>query len=573
MKLLFVMASPEYLRFYDSTIRLLGERGHDVMLAVNSQREKKPVGLEGMAGLGANVRVLGVAPAHDGMWGDVAYGLRGLTDFVRYLHPRFAAAPVLRARMRRKATPVAFRGLDRIRSLPPALVRRLVGVLGACERAIPPAPAIVDFIRAHGAEAVLVSPLVDAASDQVDWIKAAKAAGVPSAVCVASWDNLTNKGLLRIAPDRVIVWNDAQKREAVEYHYVAPDSVVTTGAQLFDRWFDRRMTRERDAFCARVGLSDDRPYLLFTGSSSFISESNAEVAFVRKWIAAVRTSPDEWIRGLGILVRPHPYNCHAWERADLSEFDAVAIYPRRGYNPVDEANRADFFDSLYHSAAIVGINTSAMIEAAIVGRPVFSIAAAEFAGTQEGTLHFHHLLPENGGCVRIAGSIEEHVRQLGDRLRDAAAAHAETQRFVASFIRPRGMEQPATPFVADAIEGTARLGRRQPASTPAWGVALRPVLLAVSGIAAFVGWAGGPAPLASARKRLRQATHRLGKRSRRIRAVVTDRPRTAGRQAFRRGSRLLRQQVEQGRRAGHLVTRRARRFRQAVSLALKDALR
>jgi hypothetical protein len=573
MKLLFVMASPEYLRFYDSTIRLLGERGHDVMLAVNSQREKKPVGLEGMTGLGANVRVLGVAPAHDGVWGDIAYGLRGLTDFVRYLHPRFAAAPVLRARMKRKATPIAFRGLDRIRSLPPAVVRRVVGMLAACERAIPPSAAVVDFIRTHAADAVIVSPLVDAASDQVDWIKGARAAGVPSAVCVASWDNLTNKGLLRIDPDRVIVWNDAQKREAVDYHYVAPESVVTTGAQLFDRWFDRRMTRDRDAFCARVGLPDARPYLLFTGSSSFISESNAEVAFVRKWIAAVRSSADEWIRGLGILVRPHPYNCHAWEQADLSEFDGVAVYPRRGYNPVDEANRADFFDSLYHSAAIVGINTSAMIEAAIVGRPVFSIAAAEFAGTQEGTLHFHHLLPENGGCVRIAGSIDEHVRQLGDRLRDPAAAHAETQRFVASFIRPRGMEHAATPFVADAIEATAGLGRRAPASAPVWGIAIRPVLLAVSGVAALVGWASGPAPLASARKRVRQGTHRLGKRARRLRVVVTDRPRTAARHAWKRAGRLLRQQMAQGRRAGQLVTRRARRVCQVVSLALKDSER
>ena len=59
-----------------------------------------------------------------------------------------------------------------------------------------------------------------------------------------------------------------------------------------------------------------------------------------------------------------------------------------------------------------------MIEAAIIGRPVFSMLAEEFAGTQEGTIHFHHLLPENGGCVRIASTIDEHVRQLSDRLSD-----------------------------------------------------------------------------------------------------------------------------------------------------------
>ena len=573
MKIMFIMASPEYLRFYDSTIRLLSERGHEVALAVNSSREKKPVGLEGMAALGENVHVLGVAPAHEGLWDDIAYGLRGLTDFMRYLHPRFAEAPALRARMKRKATPVAFRGLDRIRSLPSGLVRRIVGFLAACERAIPPARGIVEFIQGHAPDAVLVSPLVDAASDQVDWIKGAQAAGVPSAVCVASWDNLTNKGLLRIEPDRVIVWNEPQKREAVDYHYVAPERVVTTGAQLFDRWFDRRVTRPRDEFCAHVGLPDARPYLLFTGSSSFISESNAEVAFVRRWIAAVRGSGDAWIRDLGIVVRPHPYNCHAWEHADLSGFAGVAIYPRRGYNPVDEANRADFFDSLYHSAAIVGINTSAMIEAAIVGRPVFSISAGEFAGTQEGTLHFHHLLPEHGGCVRIASSIDEHVRQLADRLRDPEAAHAETQRFVGSFIRPYGLDRPATPIVADAIEGVARLGRMAPRNTPAWAYALRPVIVEIAAMAAIIGWAQGPSPMASARKRVRQLVHRLGKHAHRGRTMITDRPRTAVRKAWKRTLRGTRQRAEQARRARQTMTRRVRQVRHAVGDAVKDTQR
>ena len=46
MRVLFVMASPEFLRFYDSTIRLLAERGHHVLLAVNKQPDAKPVRLE-----------------------------------------------------------------------------------------------------------------------------------------------------------------------------------------------------------------------------------------------------------------------------------------------------------------------------------------------------------------------------------------------------------------------------------------------------------------------------------------------------------------------------------------------
>ena len=508
MKILFLMDSPEYLRFYDSVIEELAARGHDVTLAVSHGRERKPVGLEGLQAYADRVRVAGVVPEHEGMWGNVAYRLRGVMDFARYFHPAFAAAPALRARMKRKALPRAYQWLDAIPRLPSWTVRLVQQSLMACDRAIPVSRAIAEFLRRESPDVLLVSPLVTAASEQVDWIKAARACGIRTAVCIASWDNLTNKGLLRIEPDLVVVWNDAQKREAHEYHYMPLDRIATTGAQLFDRWFTRQATRDREAFCARVGLADASPFLLFTGSSSFISRSNVEVPFVRRWIEAVRSSDDPEVRDMPILIRPHPYNCHEWESDPAADLPGVAVYPSRRYNPVDEQNRADFFDSLYHCAAVVGVNTSAMIEAAILGRPVFSLSQ-DFSSTQEGTIHFHHLLPENGGFLRVAADIETHVRQLRDCLRDPDGARAETQRFVASFIRPHGVERPATPVFADTIERLGAAPAPGAAGVPVWAYALRVPLLAAAAPQAMATWfdrTRGPA-----QKRARRATHRAGK--------------------------------------------------------------
>jgi hypothetical protein len=187
------------------------------------------------------------------------------------------------------------------------------------------------------------------------------------------------------------------------------------------------------------------------------------------------------------------------------------FFPRGGYNPIDPDNRADFFDSIYHSAAVVGINTSAMIEAAIIGRPVFSMLAEEFAGTQEGTIHFHHLLPENGGCVRIASTIEEHVRQLSDRLRDPEGARAETRRFIGSFIRPHGIDRPATPIFVDAVERLAAAPAPPPQLAPAWGFLLRPVVLAAAVPGGLASWLTRPDPLKPLRKWWHQSTYRSRK--------------------------------------------------------------
>ena len=499
MTVLLLMDSPEYLRFYDSAIEELAARGHSVALAVNSGRAKKPVGLDGLHQYADRVRVLGVVPQHEGRWAGVATGLRAAMDFVRFLHPRFAGATALRARIKRKVLPRAYHWLDAIPRLSPGLVRLCERALMALERAIPVCDRMVAWLRAEAPDVLLVSPLVAAASGQVDWIKAAQAAGVRTAVGIASWDNLTNKGLLRIEPDAVLVWNDAQKREAHEYHYIPDAKIAVTGAQLFDRWFDRTVTRDRAAFCQRVGLPGDGPFVLFTGSSSFISESGAEVAFVRRWIQALRASGDPVLAGVHVLVRPHPYNFHRWADEPLAGESGVTVFPRSGYNPVDAENRADFFDSLFHSAAVVGINTSAMIEAAIVGRPVLSMLAPEFAGTQEGTIHFHHLLPEQGGFLRIASTLDEHVAQLADRLRHPESSRAETARFVASFIRPHGVDRPATPLFADAIERLASCPAPVPRTEPAWALLLRPVALLLAAPVAIVNSLGSRVT----RKRLR----------------------------------------------------------------------
>jgi hypothetical protein len=135
---------------------------------------------------------------------------------------------------------------------------------------------------------------------------------------------------------------------------------------------------------------------------------------------------------------------------------------------------------------VVGINTSAMIEAAIVGRPVLSMLAPEFAGTQEGTIHFHHLLPEHGGFLRIAASLDEHVAQLADRLHHPESSRAETERFVGSFIRPHGIERRATPLFADAVERLAALPAPAPRPVPPWAPLLRPVVLALAAPVAIV---------------------------------------------------------------------------------------
>ena len=475
MRILFAMSSPEYLRFYDDTIRELAARGHEVALAASVVREGKPVRFESMAGA-TGIRIAGLVPSRRDGWESLAAAVRGTMDFVRYLHPDLAGASALRARVKRQGLPSGLQWLDRIPALGRRSVARVQRGLEALERAIPLAAPLLDYLERERPDLLLVSPLVEPASEQVDLVRAAQSLGIPVAALIASWDNLTNKGDLRVHPGCVAVWNDAQKREAMEYHRVAADTIAVTGAQPFDRWFERSPSKTREAFCRYVGLPDERPFVLFTGSSIFIARAEVEMPFVRSWIQALRASPDPRVRELGILVRPHPYNGRAWNPDVCADLPGVAVWPRGGYDPVDEGSRAGLFDSLFFSEAVVGVNTSAMIEAAIVGRPVFSIEAPQFAGSQGNTLHYRHLLPENGGFLRVASTLEEHAGQVSAVLGDPVSARKELARFVATFIRPHGLERPSTPALADAILRCGTSPGAAPARKGVAALALRPPL-------------------------------------------------------------------------------------------------
>ena len=108
--------------------------------------------------------------------------------------------------------------------------------------------------------------------------------------------------------------------------------------------------------------------------------------------------------------------------------------------PLSDVEIDEFHDTLLACDAVVGVNTTAMIEAAIVGRPVLTVRDAAFAHSQQETLHFQYLVDDSEGCAQVARSLDEHVAQLertvthpGER-REALAAFV---RSVRAALRPR----------------------------------------------------------------------------------------------------------------------------------------
>jgi hypothetical protein len=486
MKILFSTSSFGFLRNFQSTVRMLAERGHEIHLlaergdTVEGQTMADALVAEHPTRISCSI----LPTSRHRLWYSLGAGLRASLDYWRYLDPRWDNAPKLRGRAE-SLTPAAARIIPRI---PPFNTRAgraaLSSVFRAIDRALPPPPEVTEVLERIKPDLLLLTPLLYFRSHQATHVRAARRLGITSVVGIGSWDHLTTKGLLHEIPDRVLVWNEAQKREAIELHEVPADRVAVTGSQAFDHWFATQPSVDRATFFARAGLDPARPLLLYLCSSIFIAPY--EVGFIRAWITAIRASGDPWLRSAGLLVRPHPQNSEQWRTVDLAaEFEHVALWPKVGVNPIGGGARADYFDSMFYSDAVVGVNTSGMIESGIIGRPVYAVQTSEFQSTQEGTLHFQHLKNVEGGLLHLSSDLAAHVEQL-TRLRiDGDAAQRKLKAFIQGFVRPHGLEVAATPRVVSEIE-TLMTGVPIAASDPASSLTARLIRILLAPVAVIV---------------------------------------------------------------------------------------
>lgn len=370
--------------------------------------------------------------------------LRELIDYCAYLSVRKPTSAAL-ARRWQSFLPQRWQRWVRWPLIQAALERRGVWhALRRLESFIPCDPAIVDHLESIAPDAVVAAYAIMPFSKELEYLKAARALGIQTVVVVPSWDNLTTKGTLHHVPDRLLVWNEDQIGEAVRLHGIPKERVVVTGAPRYDPWFIMKTACDRASFCRRVGLDPALPMVVYLCSSEFIAGDESQ--FVRRLLDELPS------RSFSLLIRPHPLNQAAWKQF-AHPAGGAAVWPAKLAMNTDLINQ-DLHDTLFHSAAVIGVNTSAFLEAAIVDRPCVSIMTESHATTQKAIPHFQHLLA--GGFLETPQTIAEVGGLLQRLVHGADERQLARRRFVRHFLRPAGLDIPAATIVEQAIAEIAQ---------------------------------------------------------------------------------------------------------------------
>ena len=472
MRFLFIVKQKKNVDAFEGVIARLLDAGHDVLLGVQEvDHDRRDSLAERFSG--SRFQLIACPEGRGDGWRASAPLVRTVRDWTQYLRPSYRHASKLRLRAaQRLAREIGSTGtVDAGSALDPLQAARLQKTFELIEAAIPSDRLHEEFLARHAPDVVLVTPGVHFGSVQTDFIKSARACGIPVWMLLFSWDNLSTKGALHAPPDLMFVWNERQRSEAAELHDYPAARVIAVGAPRFDEFFTLKSVVPREEFFTPLGLDPSAPALLYVCSSRFIAER--ELPFIRQWLAALRASPSAALRGSNVIVRPHPDITLVDEGPEPSTATWRAMPQATGWvqRPFDDARAIvlrttnstpqAFYECLHHSAAVVGLNTSAELEAGIAGRPVFTLLSRhQGADGQSNTLHFDYLLREHGGFVVCATDMAAHVAQLADALESPPDA-AAIRSFIDAFLRPAGHE-PAADVLARTLIATAeRLSSRR----------------------------------------------------------------------------------------------------------------
>ncbi len=453
MRVLFVSANYSYYFTIDPVVRELDRRGHEVHVATGWW-EKRNFPADSLKKAQADLSNLAVHSL---------LKRRFLYRFARNLREVLNYAFILNHEETRSFDVVLWgrffpSWLWRIIGIPAVKAklknRTFQQMLRAWEQKIPVDPFIVKEIRRIEPDVVLLLPLVNPDSRETEYLRAAKALGIPTIYAMASWDNTSTKGTFHGFPDHCLVWNHPLADEVVRLHGLPRESVYTTGTPRLSHLFSgatEEYILPRDEFFRLAGLDADKPFVLYVCSTFLLNAERQKVEeslVILEAAKALKMNPRT--KDMNMLVRPHPFNMkYILDLVGRSTSNIVA-FPVNGEIPDTEEKMKRYYSSIYYSSAVMGVNTTAFLEVAALDKPCITLYFGEYTETQS-LPHFHHLV--DGNFLETARDAVE-AAALVEKIRNGADMHARQRReFAKYFLHP--CDKPAVVVYADLIEKIA----------------------------------------------------------------------------------------------------------------------
>lgn len=205
-------------------------------------------------------------------------------------------------------------------------------------------------------------------------LKQARERRIKTVGMVKTWDNMS-KMCFRVKTDKLIVWSEYSKDEAIKFQNYKENEIVICGIPQFDFYkkSDYEMTRKE--FCGSVGIPEDKKIILFC-SEGKVTKYDGEVAeIIADYMAGGQ------IKNCVLFIRPH-----FMYKDDEKKFSSLAgkkdIFLDSGYDysrcfrdrwDYSKEQIKRFTNIMRYADVVVTSASTISLDAAAFNRPIINI--------------------------------------------------------------------------------------------------------------------------------------------------------------------------------------------------------
>src|SRR3989344_1327982 len=209
---------------------------------------------------------------------------------------------------------------------------------------------------------------------EIDLLREAKKQNIKTVGLINSWDKTTARCILRLLPDKAIVFNEIVKQEMIKHNEMAITDIFVSGLSQYDIYWNAKPSSREDFFNA-IGISSDKKLIVYAPMGRAFGGHDFEMIDLLRGLLAegkfgsdvelfIRFQPNDFFEESEIAKRP-----------DLKfDYPGKRFSSARGVDwDMDEKNISHLVDTLAHASLFISYASSIVIDAAIFDKPVINI--------------------------------------------------------------------------------------------------------------------------------------------------------------------------------------------------------
>ena len=242
--------------------------------------------------------------------------------------------------------------------------------------------------------------------------------GIPVVLLVHSWDNLTSHGFFSAPPDRLLVWNEFMKEDAIKFHEFPEEKIDIVGAPFLERYKYYMPLTDRQRLCERLNISEQKKIITYACNADWCIPDERE--FLAKLLEEIQ---QDRFGAVVLVVRLHPTELRCQEYPSYFSVYQDHIffdYADAGFSAANPesagSGRAirDFVELMQYSDVVINFASTISLDAVFFDTPaicpLFNLLLSEDAWNSARAVHVdsdHFVRVIDSGAVSTPENWEE----------------------------------------------------------------------------------------------------------------------------------------------------------------------